>query len=119
VGRFIARQGATDLSATAFELWCKAEQHLSPNTRYARQLLVRKLCLFRRRQLQAVSIRSAKHWTVYAHSILHSRIHGSFRSFFAMPQHEQSLGSIDMRIEFLGIPPTPTPNHSKAFQLHH
>lgn len=50
VGRFIARQGAKDLSATTFELWCKAEQHLSPNTRYARQLLVRKLCLFRRRR---------------------------------------------------------------------
>src|SRR6185312_12885276 len=50
VGRFVARQGATELSATTFELWCKAEQHLSPNTRYARQLLVRKLCLFRRRR---------------------------------------------------------------------
>jgi integrase/recombinase XerD len=49
VDRFVARQGVTDLCAATFELWCKAEQHLSPNTRYARQMLVRKLCLFRRR----------------------------------------------------------------------
>ncbi|MBM3272823.1 integrase [Candidatus Kaiserbacteria bacterium] len=47
--RFVARQGAPDLSASIFERWCKAQQHLSPNTRYGRQLLVRKLCLFRQR----------------------------------------------------------------------
>jgi integrase/recombinase XerD len=47
--RFVARQGASDLSGLIFERWCKAEQHLSPNTRYGRQLLVRKLCLFRER----------------------------------------------------------------------
>jgi integrase/recombinase XerD len=49
VGRFIARQAGADLNASTFERWCKTEQKLSPNTRYARQLLVRKLCLFRRR----------------------------------------------------------------------
>jgi integrase/recombinase XerD len=49
-GRFVARQGVADLSASTFEIWCNAQQHLSPNTRYARQLLVRKLCLFRRRR---------------------------------------------------------------------
>ncbi len=49
VQRFVARQRASDLSASIFERWCKAEQRLSPNTRYTRQLLVRKLCLFRRR----------------------------------------------------------------------
>lgn len=47
--RFVARQSARDLTASVFEQWCRAEQPLSPNTRYARQLLVRKLCLFRRR----------------------------------------------------------------------
>lgn len=47
--RFVIRQGVSDLSASAFERWCKAQQHLSPNTRYGRQLLVRKLCLFRQR----------------------------------------------------------------------
>jgi integrase len=47
--RFVARQGGPDLSASIFERWCKAQQHLSPNTRYGRQLLVRKLCLFRER----------------------------------------------------------------------
>jgi integrase/recombinase XerD len=47
--RFVARQGAQDLSASTFERWCKAQQHLSPNTRYGQQLLVRKLCLFRQR----------------------------------------------------------------------
>lgn len=49
VGRFVARQAEADLNASTFETWSKAEQHLSPNTRHARQLLVRKLCLFRRR----------------------------------------------------------------------
>lgn len=48
VARFVACQGG-DLNASTFEVWCQAEQHLSPNTRYGRQLLVRKLCLFRRR----------------------------------------------------------------------
>lgn len=47
--RFVARQGAPDLSASTFERWCEAQRHLSPNTRYGRQLLVRKLCLFRQR----------------------------------------------------------------------
>ena len=47
--RFVAHQSARDLSASIFERWCKVLQHLSPNTRYACQLLVRKLCLFRQR----------------------------------------------------------------------
>jgi integrase/recombinase XerD len=47
--RFLARRGAPDLSTSVFELWCKSQRHLSPNTRYGRQLLVRKLCLFRQR----------------------------------------------------------------------
>lgn len=47
--RFVARLGAADLSASSFERWCKVQRHLSPNTRYGRQLLVRKLCLFRQR----------------------------------------------------------------------
>lgn len=47
--RFVARRRAPDLSAEVFEQWC-AHGHLSPNTRRGRQLLVRKLCLFRRRR---------------------------------------------------------------------
>ncbi|MBI4294025.1 MAG: tyrosine-type recombinase/integrase [Betaproteobacteria bacterium] len=47
--RFVARLGASDLSASIFERWCKAQRHLSPTTRYGWQLLVRKLCLFRER----------------------------------------------------------------------
>jgi integrase/recombinase XerD len=47
--RFVARRRASDLSAEVFEQWC-AHGQLSPNTRRARQLLVRKLCLFRRRR---------------------------------------------------------------------
>lgn len=47
--RFVAFQGAPDLSASVFEGWCRAQQHLSPNTLHGWQLLVRKLCLFRQR----------------------------------------------------------------------
>jgi integrase len=50
VGRFVSRRGAADLNATVFDAWCKNQQHLSPTTLYGRQLLVRKLCLFRRRR---------------------------------------------------------------------
>jgi integrase len=50
LGRFASRRSAVDLNATLFEAWCKDQQHLSPNTLYGRQLLVRKLCLFRRRR---------------------------------------------------------------------
>jgi integrase len=49
-GRFVRRQRVTDLTAMIFERWCKSMRGLSPNTRYSRQLLVRKLCLFRRRR---------------------------------------------------------------------
>jgi integrase/recombinase XerD len=48
--RFVARRHAPDLSAAVFEQWCAALAHLSPNTRRGRQLLARKLCLFRRRR---------------------------------------------------------------------
>ena len=47
---FVVAQRGTDLTASIFELWCHAQCDLSPNTRYSRQLLVRKLCLFRRRR---------------------------------------------------------------------
>jgi integrase len=47
--RFIVEQQASDLTAELFERWCRAQHALSPNTMYGRQLLVRKLCLFRRR----------------------------------------------------------------------
>jgi integrase len=50
LGRFASRCGAADLNATVFDAWCKDQQHLSPTTLYGRQLLVRKLCLFRRRR---------------------------------------------------------------------
>lgn len=47
---FVATQRANDLTAELFEQWCRAQHALSPNTLYSRQLLVRKLCLFRRRR---------------------------------------------------------------------
>lgn len=50
LGRFASRHSATDLSVTVFDAWCKSQQHLSANTLYRRQLLVRKMCLFRRRR---------------------------------------------------------------------
>ena len=50
LGRFVARKGATDLSASLFDRWSRGQRHLSPTTLYRRQLLVRKFCLFRRRR---------------------------------------------------------------------
>jgi integrase len=50
LGRFASRRGAADLDATVFDAWCKDQQHISPTTLYGRQLVVRKLCLFRRRR---------------------------------------------------------------------
>jgi integrase/recombinase XerD len=49
LGRFIARKGANDLSASLFAQWSEEQRHLASTTLYGRQLLVRKLCLFRRR----------------------------------------------------------------------
>jgi integrase/recombinase XerD len=49
LGQFAADEGAADLSASLFEQWSEAQRQLSPNTRYGRQLLVRKMCLHRRR----------------------------------------------------------------------
>lgn len=46
---FVVTQKATDLTSAVFEQWCRSQRALSPNTLYARQLLVRKLCLYRRR----------------------------------------------------------------------
>lgn len=49
LSRFAADKGATDLSAALFEQWSESQRQLSPNTLYGRQLLVRKMCLHRRR----------------------------------------------------------------------
>lgn len=50
LARFVVRRGVSDLNASLFDEWSKDQRHLSPNTLYGRQLLVRKLCLFRRRR---------------------------------------------------------------------
>lgn len=47
--RFIVSSGAGDLDHNGFDRWCDSFRHLSATTRRARQLAVRKLCLFRRR----------------------------------------------------------------------
>src|SRR5262249_1661265 len=47
--RFVVSSGASDLDQKGFDLWCASLRHLSATTRRARQLAVRKLCLFRRR----------------------------------------------------------------------
>jgi integrase/recombinase XerD len=47
--RFVVVQKADDLSASLFELWCKKQRRLSPNTLRARQFIVRKFCQYRRR----------------------------------------------------------------------
>ena len=50
LGRFVACRGADDLSPSLFDQWSEHQRHLSPTTLYGRQLLVRKLCLFRHRR---------------------------------------------------------------------
>jgi integrase/recombinase XerD len=47
--RFLVSSGASDLDQKGFDRWCASLRHLSATTRRARQLVVRKLCLFRRR----------------------------------------------------------------------
>jgi integrase len=47
--RFLTRRRADDLSSGIFNQWFRAQRHLSANTRYARQLIVRRLCLYRQR----------------------------------------------------------------------
>jgi integrase/recombinase XerD len=49
LGKFAAAKGAADLSASIFDQWSETQRQLSPNTLYGRQLLVRKMCLHRRR----------------------------------------------------------------------
>ena len=49
LARFVANKGAADLSASLFDQWSKDQRVLSPTTLYRRQLMIRKLCLFRRR----------------------------------------------------------------------
>ena len=46
---FLLQVGADDLDQTAFDCWCEHLQGVSANTRRARQQVVHKLCLHRRR----------------------------------------------------------------------
>ena len=47
--RDLARQPGGDLDQGGFERWCDTLRHLDANTRRARQMIVRRFCLFRRR----------------------------------------------------------------------
>jgi integrase/recombinase XerD len=47
--RFLASIGTDDLDQSGFDRWCDSFRCLSGTTRRGRQLVVRKLCLFRRR----------------------------------------------------------------------
>ena len=49
IRRFTAQSSADDLNTSLFERWCESLSYLSPNTRRARQLIVRKFCLYRQR----------------------------------------------------------------------
>lgn len=46
---FVAQESGSDLDATLFDRWCDSQRELSPNTLRARQLAVRKFCLYRQR----------------------------------------------------------------------
>lgn len=47
--RFLLDDGAEDLDQSVFDRWCDQLNGLNPNTRRSRQLIVRKLCLYRQR----------------------------------------------------------------------
>lgn len=47
--RFMSGIGVSDLDQKGFDLWCDSIQHLSATTRRARQLIIRKFCLYRQR----------------------------------------------------------------------
>jgi len=47
--RFLLDDGVDDLDQEVFDRWCDQLNCLSPNTRRSRQLIVRKLCLYRQR----------------------------------------------------------------------
>jgi integrase/recombinase XerD len=47
--RFLEKTSSTDLDQALFEAWCRAQGHLSANTRRNRQRIVRNFCLYRRR----------------------------------------------------------------------
>lgn len=47
--RFLQNDGADDLDQVVFDRWCDQLEKLNANTRLSRQLVVRKLCLFRQR----------------------------------------------------------------------
>ena len=49
LGRFVAQASAADLNQALFDRWCDEFHALSANTRRARQLIVRKFCLYRQR----------------------------------------------------------------------
>jgi integrase len=49
VCRFLAKAAAKDLDQVLFDRWCDTLGDLAANTRRARQLIVRKFCLYRRR----------------------------------------------------------------------
>lgn len=49
VRHFVAQESAADLDAARFDRWCNRQRALSPNTQRARQLIVRKFCLYRQR----------------------------------------------------------------------
>lgn len=46
---YLAQEHASDLCADHFDAWCRTFSRLSANTRRARQLAIRKFCLYRRR----------------------------------------------------------------------
>jgi len=47
--RLLAKEGYADLNATAFDAWCKAQEHLASGVRRIRMLEVHAFCLYRRR----------------------------------------------------------------------
>ncbi|NIR28692.1 MAG: tyrosine-type recombinase/integrase [Desulfuromonadales bacterium] len=46
---FLLSEHAAELDQRVFDHWCEQIRHLAANTRRSRQLIVRKLCLYRRR----------------------------------------------------------------------
>lgn len=47
--RLLAKEGYPDLNATAFDAWCKTQEHLASGVRRVRMLEVHAFCVYRRR----------------------------------------------------------------------
>ena len=64
--KFMEASNATDLDQSCFEAWCASMKRLTPTVRRRAQLMVRKLCLYRRRTEPDCFVPDPVYFTRYA-----------------------------------------------------